>query len=672
MLPRTFDQGRYAAPRWRLDILVTLCLVAACGDGSSSTGQDQGPCIPTTCLEQHAACDDIVDGCGGVLDCGTCGPGETCGGAGTPNACGAAASSISLAVTPSRTAGVAPLAVFFDASATTGLDGDDYLLAHFTWDFGDANAGLWSTTNNSRNAATGYLVAHVFELPGTYQVSVAVLDRVGRVGAAATVSITVEDPQAVYADLNTRCVSQTGDFAAAPTGAELLTSSDLDAQLAWVNGASNRRLLFRRGEVWNDVIAHFTGTGPNTVGAFGAGERPRFVLAPDAEINRSVSVSGVDWRILDLELDGSLLPAHGTAGANGMGFSGTEVLGARIHVHDAGSTGFGAGGDYNYLYESVVEDNGYFSGYVDGVGMAIMGSRLDQLRIATSFLRPAESKDMYVANNLIDASREAPTCAIKWHSRRGVITDNVLTAGAGRFCSGESGDGWDHPVNLGLGVALLERNALMPSGNLANDQYNSTGFYIQNSHMVVRNNLLYEMSIAFQSEAADAPPSVDYAHILHNTVYLSAEAIGLNVGNGDLFSVSAQTLNWDVRNNLMYSLNGPGTTCNGSCLLARFASTAGLTFSNNIYHKPSMTNWFEVAGTQYTFADWQGLGMDADAQDADPLFVAVAPGDPSFLTLSAGSPAIDTGVCVATFSDYLGTVRPQGEGCDVGAFEYVP
>ena len=41
--------------------------------------------------------------------------------------------------------------------------------------------------------------------------------------------------------------------------------------------------------------------------------------------------------------------------------------------------------------------------------------------------------------------------------------------------------------------------------------------------------------------------------------------------------------------------------------------------------------------------------------------------------LLTGSPAIDTGSCV-TATDQIGTVRPQGTGCDIGAYEkpYVP
>ena len=47
-------------------------------------------------------------------------------------------------------------------------------------------------------------------------------------------------------------------------------------------------------------------------------------------------------------------------------------------------------------------------------------------------------------------------------------------------------------------------------------------------------------------------------------------------------------------------------------------------------------------------------------------------GSPAYFPLLAGSPAIDAaddGYCPAT--DQIGTVRPQGGGCDIGAIEYV-
>ena len=220
----------------------------------------------------------------------------------------AAPAPIVVVVAPSRTAGVAPLAVFFDATGTTGLDGGDFLSAHFTWDFGDAGAGAWATTGLSRNLATGFLAAHVFERPGTYLVTVDGRDRTGRLGPAATVTITVTDPETAYAGAATRCVSRAGDFAGAPAGCDTVTSTDLPAQLAWLNAAARRRLLLRRGETWPAVTLALTGAGPCTLGAFGPGARPILALGSTPGQSAGLLVTGSDWRVMDLDLDGANLP----------------------------------------------------------------------------------------------------------------------------------------------------------------------------------------------------------------------------------------------------------------------------------------------------------------------------------------------------------------------------
>jgi len=57
------------------------------GGGGGSGG---GTCVPTRCADVGAVCGTITDGCGGMLSCGDCAPGQTCGGAG-PNRCGSGA-----------------------------------------------------------------------------------------------------------------------------------------------------------------------------------------------------------------------------------------------------------------------------------------------------------------------------------------------------------------------------------------------------------------------------------------------------------------------------------------------------------------------------------------------------------------------------------------------------
>ncbi len=46
-------------------------------------------CSPVSCAQQGLSCGPAGDGCGGLLNCGTCPAGQTCGGGGTPSVCGA-------------------------------------------------------------------------------------------------------------------------------------------------------------------------------------------------------------------------------------------------------------------------------------------------------------------------------------------------------------------------------------------------------------------------------------------------------------------------------------------------------------------------------------------------------------------------------------------------------
>jgi hypothetical protein len=51
-----------------------------------------GACVPLTCAQLGTTCGTAADGCGGLLNCGTCTSPQSCGGSGTPGACGAPAS----------------------------------------------------------------------------------------------------------------------------------------------------------------------------------------------------------------------------------------------------------------------------------------------------------------------------------------------------------------------------------------------------------------------------------------------------------------------------------------------------------------------------------------------------------------------------------------------------
>jgi hypothetical protein len=58
------------------------------GGGTPFVCGGQAGCIPLTCAQLGLACGPAGDGCGGSLDCGSCTGGKTCGGGGTPGVCG--------------------------------------------------------------------------------------------------------------------------------------------------------------------------------------------------------------------------------------------------------------------------------------------------------------------------------------------------------------------------------------------------------------------------------------------------------------------------------------------------------------------------------------------------------------------------------------------------------
>ncbi len=63
------------------------------GDGGS--GFDASPtCTPRTCAQQGIECGPAGDGCGGLVQCGSCAPPTTCGGGGVPSKCGGSAACV--------------------------------------------------------------------------------------------------------------------------------------------------------------------------------------------------------------------------------------------------------------------------------------------------------------------------------------------------------------------------------------------------------------------------------------------------------------------------------------------------------------------------------------------------------------------------------------------------
>lgn len=230
----------------------------------------------------------------------------------------------------SRTSGIAPLTVFFDATGTTNprVTGRPFHDLEYRWNFGDTSSPMWTrgarAGSSSKNIATGPLAAHVYERPGTYTATVSVFD--GTSSVSRQISITVADPNTAFSGTRTVCFS-TGarGFGGCPAGAQQVRTSDFAAAINAHRG-TGKRLLFRRGETFNSGgTAIINVNGPGLIGAFGATTDPLPVLRRSGSGTAIQLSSGTtptirDWRVMDLNLVGSNgTQSFGVSMGGGMG-----------------------------------------------------------------------------------------------------------------------------------------------------------------------------------------------------------------------------------------------------------------------------------------------------------------------------------------------------------------
>ncbi|MEZ5707607.1 MAG: PKD domain-containing protein [Burkholderiaceae bacterium] len=196
-----------------------------------------------------------------------------------------------------RISGTAPLAVQFDASRTTSSLGSQlpFHQVRYAFSFGDDRGQTWPASGLSKNLQSGGpLAAHVYDLPGTYQVRVRATDQVGGY-SDRVVTVQVLDPNAVYAGSATVCVSAASNFSGCPSGASRVTS------LPGSSAYSGRRVLLRRGETFGTIeIPH--GSQNVQVGAFGSGALPRVSSVLVGTVSPPSSAFPRDITIMDLNI----------------------------------------------------------------------------------------------------------------------------------------------------------------------------------------------------------------------------------------------------------------------------------------------------------------------------------------------------------------------------------
>jgi hypothetical protein len=568
-----------------------------------------------------------------------------------------ATGAITPALVPSRVSGVAPLYVFFDASATTAQSTTrPFHELEYRWDFGDAASGSWSSNtdmpNLSRNSDTGPVAAHVFESPGTYTVNLTVLDGVG--AGSGSVQITVSDPDTVFA-ANTLCVGNSAPVAGSggcPAAAAVLTSSDFDAA---INGniASRKRILFRRGDTFaSSGAATIAVNGPGLIGAFGSGAAPRVSITGN---NRAIQLSSgstptiKDWRVMDLEINGNSGAA--TEGFHGEG-SIDQVTLLRLNIHhvhfgvqlspDVPDYYNSNGSPGHHLWDqiavvdstirTIIGGQGGYGSFIGAQRFAYLGNVVSDSTNGEHILRMPYVYKAVISHN--DLSNPLPTKhVVKLHallygvsptgySEQVVLSDNKFTGG----------NGVDWPVAIGPQNAQLDervRNVIVERNWFAPDPSQDVALILWAQDVTVRNNLFNLTGTAGQ----------------HGTVI-------------ERRGIEPAPANVHVYNNSFYS------NSTGNFVPIQFNLGTGMVAKNNLGYAPLSTSRDMVAGTATIANNTPDAGILVS-----PGFLGLTPVLPADFALGALSSAINAGTTVPVFSDILRSNRPLNGAFDLGAYE---
>lgn len=578
------------------------------------------------------------------------------------------AGSISISNQVSRTSGVAPLTVFFDASGTTATSTTrPFHDLEYRWNFGETSlpgTGTWKTGSragsSSRNQARGPEAAHLFETPGTYTVTLGATDGTNTVSNACT-QITVLDPDIVFSGNNTICLSSGGNFTNCPSGAQQVTYGTANITTALSTYvATGKRILIRRGETWTaPTVSKITANGPGILSSFGPKTGGVYDdLAPVIQTSSAALVisSGAtpsisDWRITDLTFDGM---SSGTSQAisGGGGFNQFTFLrlwiknqyngillfsGVLDGLNSGGSPGHNLW-DQISVFDSTIENafggGGGYLAFLSAARLAIMGNMLNDATAVEHVLRlPFVTKGVITNNTL---GQPAPTkVVIKLHSAIWGTAD-------------VTGGGYTEEViisdNKLIGANTAWTVALEPRNNTNDERLRNilvernwfvagTGTVLalraSGQEFTIRNNI-FDMSggTAFRcaevSQIAVEPPPTDIRYY-NNTCYNASVGVtGVKIGGS--------AVNVSVINNIASAPAGTITMIDGT-------GASGLISLNNLSDMPTT------------------------------LFANAAPTIPGDFSLSATSPAINIGTTIPVFSDFSLIDRPKRGNFDAGAFE---
>ncbi len=678
----------------RVPLVFAALVIAACGQSSSSNHatadggtrpMDDGGTQPGDGGGTQPTRDGGATSDGGTL-CGNgkVDPGEKCDGSnmggGTCTSLGfdsgtltctascqfdtrACVVAFTTTVVPSRTTCTAPCGVFFDATTTKGLMNDDYVGANFNWDF-DSTA---VDPGGAHEKTIGFVAAHVFEVPGTYEVAVGARDIAGHSGSTTvTITVTAMTGPVIY-------VASGGS-----DGNDGTTMSTPMATLAAAlakYAAPQTSILLRQGDtfdVGSDTLNFPTTTGPFLVGSYNDAGSPSTaapILRSSSYMGYAAAVSIVsgttDLRLTDLHI------MVNTAGTENTGIAiapmTDHILLQRIELEGVAEAAGGAGEgitmgsptNSTFIVDCHLHDNKGDGLYVDRpTGFAMIGNTIEKFGGLNHGVRvqggavPGNTgfaTNTYIAENTItpnpdhDATFDAS--AIRGDNMNTVYVDNHLDRVVGFTPTAD--DELEHVSNV-----LVEGNVF--ADNQGPDM-GDVSVHIVAQHVVVRNNVMINPDVAVEIDGHPLLPLdyVDQIYVYNNTTYMFPAS-----GVDDTYAINFLT----------------HRTTSGTVTLQNNIWAQGMTNADSAYVSSDGMGK-EVEDHNLAFAPdvmgtWTGAPTSIGDVVGDPKFMSTDPTNARAFRLSTGSAAIDVGTNVPVYQDFAGTPRPQGTEWDMGAFEF--
>ena len=588
----------------------------------------------------------------------------------------------------------------FATPAPNGADDYDEQFhdLYYYWDTGDT--GSWTAPENvmpewkSKQSAYGPFIRHMYTEPGTYTVSVIVIEPSTATVETATLEIVVNDPDVVFAGANTICISTdpSDTFTGAPAGSQRFTSyTQAQAALEALNAPG--RLLFKRGQSFVNQWVMDNVKTDVAFGAWGAGDKPIITITNDSPTTQfrfrpaypESAGRPVEVRFDNLSFVGAWNPIDGT-GAGGAGIGGHGDI--SFMLSDLDFKGFTSifnqdddnsdnppqypGFHYHFDNVSLTDYRSYaiLTGRQFSANTTFTGCKLAQNVLAPQALAGQEgggsvrqgfARNLYIAGcdffHNMGHDQSGNLNPFTWASNR--LIDYAGDDGASVNICNSSFEGGAEGINFGsrTGVSTKTINGLIHNCVVVGDHTTVYTIVLRYAGFTVRNNLLILPGTPIRESMGVARGFVWFAP---------------RTGNNHTASDPQRTSPNKAYNNTMVGLRTDDQNGRWAYLGVRdFQLVPGSVDENNMLYRPNQTNGSTYAPLNTTtLLPWSPRNQGWRNGDTGVLNTdyAVDPSALAFYRPVTGSSALRSAAGVVARNDMLGVERTPGNA-DKGAFQ---